>query len=139
MSQMKIAIEVGRSQGFVSRELRNGGVPPGGHGSRWKGGSFLTGGGYMRVWIDQADPLASMRNNTGHVLEHRLVMARALGRPLLPTETVHHVDGIRSHNELKNLQLRQGRHGKHVAMACLDCGSDRIGPVQFKTTSPIED
>ena len=135
ISQLRIALEIGRSQVWVNRTLRkNGLLSPKRRGelsSQWKGGEYLTGGGYIRVWIPDDDPLAVMRNNSGHVLEHRIVMARALGRPLLPTETVHHVDGDRMHNELSNLQLRQGRHGAGVAIACLDCGSHRIGPVQL--------
>lgn len=38
-------------------------------------------------------------------LQHRLVMAEVLGRPLLPEETVHHKNGDRLDNDPANLEL----------------------------------
>lgn len=83
--------------------------------------------GYVLVNVPADSGFASMRSSAGYVLEHRLVMAKALGRPLTPDETVHHINGIRAENRLENLQLRQGKHGKGVVFACLDCGSHNIG------------
>lgn len=47
----------------------------------------------------------SMAGNKGYVYEHRLVIARKLGRCLEPWEIVHHIDGIRSHNSEDNLEM----------------------------------
>lgn len=45
------------------------------------------------------------------VFEHRYTMQRHLGRPLLRGETVHHIDGDRTNNDLSNLELWRGNHG----------------------------
>ena len=39
------------------------------------------------------------------VLQHRLVMERKLGRKLLPGESVHHRNGIKTDNDPRNLEL----------------------------------
>lgn len=77
----------------------------------WKGGRFPDSMGYVRVYITDDHPLAAMRMGKGkYVLEHRLVMATALGRCLSRWEIVHHKDGVRHHNDLDNLELTSLGH-----------------------------
>ena len=126
-SQQSIADDLGMSQARVSRALGRPGRrhPQGAAAPGWKGGRVDIAR-YPHVWLAADDPMAVMRNAQGYVAEHRLVMARELGRPLDSSETVHHINGDRADARIENLQLRQGRHGKHVAHRCADCGSANV-------------
>lgn len=96
----------------------------------WKGGRIVVDD-YVFLRPSPGDLAYCVPNGAGYVAEHRLVVGRSLGRPLLRTETVHHKNGLRHDNRLENLQLRQGKHGKGVVMRCLDCGSHNIGSVDL--------
>jgi transposase-like protein len=134
MSQQRIGRELGMSQAVVCRILKRAGYPTvqrmtGENHPAWKGGKAITGQGYMSINLPADDPLACMRSANGYVLEHRLVMARTLGRPLRDDETVHHINNNRLDNRAENLQLRIGKHGAGASFKCADCGSHNLVPV----------
>jgi hypothetical protein len=60
----------------------------------WKGGRTITSKGYVGVRIAGR-----------YRMEHHLVVEQRLGRKLLPTEEVHHKNGVRSDNHDSNLEL----------------------------------
>lgn len=83
----------------------------------WKGkGRYLHTLGYWLVWISKDDFFHPMRDKQGYVLEHRLVMARHLGRCLHSWDIVHHRNGDKLDNRIENLQLvTEGQH-KQITM-----------------------
>lgn len=77
--------------------------------SRWNGGTARSYGYVLE--LRHGHPRA---NTNGYVLQHILVVEESLGRYLTRGETVHHKNGIRSDNSLKNLELWTGNHPKGV-------------------------
>ncbi len=73
----------------------------------WKGGRGSAGNGYISVWTG----LKRENGTKIRVLEHIMVMEKTIGRELLPGETVHHKNGIRSDNRPENLELKASNHG----------------------------
>ena|SRR3990167_7380088 len=91
--------------------------------AKWKGGKFTSKrDGYVYLY-SPTHPRA-IRNGSrvgGHVLEHRLVMEKMLGRYLLEDEEVHHKNSIKHDNRPENLMLVS--HIAHFQEhGCPQCG-----------------
>lgn len=114
-------------------KLRAPGFQRGADHHAWKGGRIERDDGHILVLVYPDDPYYSMgqikgdgKDGSRYVLENRLVMARKLGRCLTEDETVHHKDLNKANNKIRNLQLRQGKHGKGAVFCCADCGSYNV-------------
>lgn len=71
---------------------------------RWQGGIHYSRlDGYVVVNLPSDSPFYPMTTRGNRVFEHRLVVAKSLGRCLKPREIVHHLNGIRGDNRLENL------------------------------------
>ena len=77
----------------------------------WAGGK--TRNGYVVIRLPQEDGFfAPMAMGRRTILEHRLIMAKYLGRCLQVWEFVHHKNGIRNDTRIANLKLTT--NGSHI-------------------------
>lgn len=100
--------------------------PRSGEGNpQWKGGRHVNKNGYVEIWMpDHHSCIKKTKQRRAkkkgyvhpcmYVLEHRLKMEEKLGRPLLSSEVVHHVDGNKQNNHIDNLELFQN-NAAHLA------------------------
>jgi len=70
--------------------------------------------GYKIVMIPKESPFSSMafiltKSKALYIREHRLVMAKNLGRALKPWEVVHHINHNKLDNRIENLELIAGQ------------------------------
>lgn len=74
---------------------------------KWRGGRIASDD---YIYLFKPDhPFATQ---DGYVLEHRLVMEKAIGRYLKPKEAIHHLNHNRADNRIENLHLCES-NGKH--------------------------
>ncbi len=78
--------------------------------TRWNGGKTIDRYGYIKI-LDYENP---MSDSKGYVYEHRLVMSKKLGRFLTKKDYVHHINGIKTDNQIKNLELMTQRKHKQI-------------------------
>lgn len=74
----------------------------------WKGGVMLSRGKGNYIgprYVRCPDEWKMMARKDGYIMEHRLVMAQWVGRPLLRTEVVNHINRNPRDNRRENLEL----------------------------------
>jgi hypothetical protein len=80
-------------------------------GQHWTDKEREAHSGNPQGWIDTVDGYWRFKIGRKQFLLHRYIMEQHLGRPLLRSEAVHHINGDRSDNRIDNLRiLSLGEH-----------------------------
>lgn len=95
----------------------------------WKGGKRKSRG-YWDIKIPLSDAFYGMVGKNGYVREHRYIMAKYLNRLLSPEEVVHHLNGLRDDNRLRNLAIT--KHNGHEYQTLLKLAQKRIRELEVK-------
>ncbi len=93
------------------------------HCASIKVGGWKSKQGYIFIQLSQNDFFYPMTSARGRIFEHRLIMAKHLGRCLQLWEKVHHKNAVRDDNRLGNLTIvLEGSHNGKVR--CPFCRKD---------------
>lgn len=110
----QIAEMIGDNAKYVQRVMKKRNAPrlrqappTGDRNPAYKTGRKIDRDGYVLVSAPLGHPNARMRDGRsyGLIYEHRLILEQKLGRYLLPSEAVDHIDGLRLHNSPSNLRV----------------------------------
>lgn len=92
--------------------IRRGRIYRGKKSKAWKGGRFIAKNGYVMVYL----PDHPRSYSNGYALEHVVIAEREIGRAILPTECVHHINHIKTDNRPANLEVITTRRHKSIHM-----------------------
>lgn len=99
--------------------------PRGIRNHRFKRGYWITKAGYVELILSRIDPRSIfIKRGGGKIFEHRMVMSQHLGRRLESWEHVHHRNGIKTDNNIENLELVTA--GLHAAITQLTAEIRRL-------------
>jgi len=103
------------------------------------GSRTINTAGYIHVRIAPSDFFSQMATKKHYILEHRLVMAKHLGRNLHLWEVVHHKNHIKTDNRIENLQLvSDDRHKQITVLEMKITRLERIVEEQGKVIKLLE-
>lgn len=100
----------------------------------WKGGVtyFKTHGNYVGVkYVRVPEWARPMARKDGYMMEHRLIVAQRIGRLLLRTEAVNHIDHRPWNNDSANLELwpTNADHKRGEFGRCVEGAANRVSLV----------